>query len=91
MCWCWQKLHQGTSSSFNITSLQKTRKHIQLDGNYLQFRFLPLERELGPQADACKYTTTTTTTTTTTLGPLPGLAAIANTRWCRTKHCTTKT
>ncbi len=31
------------------------------------------------------------TTTTTTLGPLLVLAAIANTRWCRTKHCTTKT
>jgi len=26
-----------------------------------------------------------------TLGPLPELAAIANTRWCHTKHSTTKT
>jgi len=26
-----------------------------------------------------------------TLGPLPELAAIANIRWCRIKHCTTKT
>ncbi len=27
----------------------------------------------------------------TTLGPLLVLVALANTRWCRTNHCTTKT